>query len=128
MEEAAVCVALQCAERKSPAIRVTLMSLVRLPNEHSSPIRWGLKQASLLWYDDLHQAQDKATISFELNDNFACNDCWGEKKSIKRDELVSAFVVNDLWRSENVVQEKKDRSRSWTARKIRAEKDVKVVS
>lgn len=46
-----------------------------LPKVHSSPIRWGLKHDSLLWYDDLHQAHDKATISFELNDNFACNDC-----------------------------------------------------
>lgn len=53
--------------------------MTTLPNEHSSPIRWGLKQASLLWYDDLHQAQDKATISFELNDNFACNDCGGRE-------------------------------------------------
>lgn len=53
------------------------------PNEHSSPIRWGLKHASLLWYDDLHQAQDRATISFELNDNFACNDC---EEGEKRDE------------------------------------------
>lgn len=38
-------------------------------------MRWALKHASLLWYDDLHQAHDKATISFELNDNFACSDC-----------------------------------------------------
>lgn len=37
-------------------------------------MRSGLKHDSLLWYDNLHQAQDKATISLELNDSFACSD------------------------------------------------------
>lgn len=57
------------------------------PNEHSSPIRWGLKHASLLWYDDLHQAQDRATISFELNDNFACKDY----KSGEKEENLKVY-------------------------------------
>lgn len=37
-------------------------------------MRSGLKHDSLLWYDDLHQAQDNATISLELNESFACRD------------------------------------------------------
>lgn len=48
---------------------------VSLPNGHSSPIRWRLKQLSLLWYASLHHEQLNATISLELNDNLACNDC-----------------------------------------------------
>lgn len=58
-------------ENKSIFVWIEKEPKKTLPREHSSPILSGLKHDSLLWYDDLHQAHDIATISFELNDSFA---------------------------------------------------------
>lgn len=43
--------ALEFLRRKTTKATGEGHDVMNSPNEHSSPIRWGLKQASLLWYD-----------------------------------------------------------------------------
>lgn len=92
-----------------------MFSKNHLPKTHSSPMRSGLKHDSLLWYDDLHQAQDNATISLELNESFACRDWKIDVKLYRYYRKENIFVGEEniekkfvLWSLSNVIIESKE--------------------
>lgn len=72
-----------------------------IPNGHSSSMWSTLKQESLLWYDDLHQAHDMETISLELNDSFAWMDYFTRANRRKQKDDNENNVNNEQQTGQN---------------------------
>lgn len=67
-------------------------------------MRSGLKHDSLLWYDNLHQAQDKATISLELNDSFACSDWKINENRVDNSLCIQIILLKKIFVVHNFVE------------------------